>query len=86
MKYGLLYKKPAARDIQKLPKYLQKRLKVKIEWFVAQDNPLTFASTLTKPADAQYGFRVGTYRILFDIEDTNIIILHIQHRKDVYRK
>ena len=86
MKYGLLYKKSAAKDIQKLPKHIQKRLKVKLEWFVAQDNPLTFASALTKPADAQYRFRVGTYRILFDVEGINIIILHIQHRKDVYRK
>lgn len=84
--YKLLYKKPAAKDIQKLPKQIQKRLKVKLEWFIAQDDPLKFATSLTKPADAQYRFRVGTYRILFDVEGSNVVILHVQHRKEVYRK
>lgn len=77
--HQLLYKKPAAKEIQKLPKQIQKRLKVKLEWFISQPNPLT------KPADAQYRFRVGTYRILFDVEERAIVILHVQHRREVYR-
>ncbi len=83
--YQLLYKKPAAKDIQKLPKQIQKRLKVKLEWFISQTNPLEFAEPLTKPADAQYRFRIGDYRALFDVEGHNIIILHVQHRREVYR-
>lgn len=84
--YRLLYKKPAAKDIQKLPKQVQKRLKAKLEWFMGQDEPLQFAAALTKPSDAQYRFRVGAYRILFDVENKNIVILHVQHRREVYRK
>ncbi|MBI4548151.1 MAG: type II toxin-antitoxin system RelE/ParE family toxin [Ignavibacteriae bacterium] len=84
--YKLLYKKPVAKEIQRLPKQIQKRLKLKLEWFISQTDPLQFAEPLTKPADAQYRFRVGNYRILFDVESQNIVILHIQHRKDVYRK
>ncbi len=84
--YRLLYKKPAAKDVQKLPKQIQKRLRLKLEWFVAQKDPLQFAAALTKPADAQYRFRVGSYRVLFDVEDDALIILHIQHRREVYRK
>ena len=84
-RYQLLYKKPAAKEIQKLPVQIQKRLKVKLEWFIGQVDPLQFAEPLTKPADAQYRFRVGTYRILFDVEDHAIVILHVQHRRDVYR-
>lgn len=84
--YQLLYKKPVAKEIAKLPSQIKKRLKLKLEWFVGQDDPLRFAEPLTKPADAQYRFRVGNYRALFDVEDRNIVILHIQHRKDVYRK
>jgi mRNA interferase RelE/StbE len=83
--YALLYKKPAAKEIQKLPQQIRKRLKAKLEWFIAQDNPLEFAEPLTKPTDAQYRFRVGTYRILFDVEKNCIVILHIQHRREVYR-
>ena len=84
--YALLYKRTAAKEIQKLPPQIKKRLKLKLEWFVAQDNLLEFAEPLTKSADAQYRFRVGNYRVLFDIEGSNIILLYIQHRREVYRK
>jgi len=57
-----------------------------LEFFERQEDPLIFAKALTKPADAQYRFRVGNYRILFDVEGSNIIILLVQHRKDIYRK
>ena len=84
--YVLLYKKPAIKSIQRLTPQVKKRLKVKLEWFVSQEDPISFAEPLTKPADAQYRFRVGSYRVLFDVEDNNIVILLIQHRKDVYRR
>ena len=83
--YRLAYKKPAVKSIQKLPTQIQKRLKVKLEFFVNQTDPLVFAKALTKPADAQYRFRVGNYRVLFDVEGDVIVILLVQHRKDVYR-
>jgi mRNA interferase RelE/StbE len=84
--YRLLYKKPAAKEIQKLPKAVKKRLKNKLEWFISQQDPLKFAEPLTKPADAQYRYRVGNYRILFDIEGENIVIIHVQHRREIYRR
>lgn len=84
--YKLLYKKPAVKSIQKLTPQIKKRLRIKLEFFAGQENPLLFAKTLTKPADAQYRFRVGNYRVLFDMEDNNIVILLVQHRKDVYKK
>lgn len=86
MAYRLRYKKPAARDIKKLSPQIQKRLKAKLEFFITQTNPLDFAERLTKLADAQFRFRVGNYRILFDVEDHNIVVLHVQHRREVYRK
>jgi len=84
-KYKLVYKEPALKSIQKLTPQIKKRLKIKLEWFINQDNPLMFAKLLTKPADAQYRFRVGNYRVLFDIEENNIVILYFQHRREVYR-
>ena len=83
--YRLLYKKPAAKDIQKLPTQIRKRLKTKLEWFIEQKNPLDVAEPLTKPADARYRFRVGSYRVLFDVESNSIVILRLQHRREVYR-
>jgi len=31
-----------------------------------------------------YRYRIGNYRVLFNIEDKNIIIFKIAHRKDAY--
>ena len=84
-RYSLLYKKQTVKDIKNLPTAIQKRLKIKLDWWLNQENPLQFAKHLTKPADAQYRFRVGDYRILFDVDGDAIILLHVQHRKDVYR-
>lgn len=86
MAYQLLYKRPAIKEIQKLSPQVRKRLKLKLEWFASQEDPREFSKPLTKPVDAQYRFRVGNYRILFDIEDQKIIILYLQHRREVYRK
>jgi mRNA interferase RelE/StbE len=84
-KYTLIYKKPASKEIQKLPLQVKKRLKLKLEWFIVKEDPISFAKALTKPSDAQYRFRVGSYRILFDVEEDKIVILHIQHRREVYK-
>jgi len=86
MAYQLLYKKPAIKAIQKLPPHIKKRLGGKLEWFAEQGDPLSFAEPLTKPADAQYRFRVGDYRILFDVEGGKIVVLYVQHRREVYRR
>lgn len=84
--YKLRYKRPAVKSIQKLTPQIKKRLKIKLEFFANQADPLVFAKALTKPSDAQYRFRIGSYRVLFDIENDTIVILLVQHRKDIYRK
>jgi mRNA interferase RelE/StbE len=85
-KHKLLYKKPAVKSIEKLPPHIKKRIKAKLEWFITQKDPLRFAERLTKPADAQYRYRVGVYRILFDLEGNNIVVLYVQHRSEVYKR
>lgn len=85
-KYKLRYKKPAVKDIKALLVQIQRRLASKLEFFVSQDDPLSFAEPLTKPADAQYRYRLGDYRILFDVENDSLIVLRAQHRREVYRR
>lgn len=86
MQYNLVYTAPAVKSLRKFSPYIQKRLGVKLEFFISQADPLGFARPLTKPADAQYRFRVGDYRILFDVDGQNIIVLKFQHRREVYKK
>ena len=84
--YRLRYKQPAARDIKKLSPQVRKRLGAKLAFFADQPDPLRFAQRLTKPADAQWRFRVGNYRVLFDVEGRDLVVLHVQHRREAYRK
>ena len=84
--YTLRYSERAVKDISKLSPQIKQRLGKKLEWFGSQSDPLQFAEPLTKPADAQYRFRVGDYRVLFDVDSTTLTILHVQHRRQVYRR
>lgn len=33
----------------------------------------------------EYRLRVGNYRVLFEIENKNIIVYRVRHRREVYR-
>ena len=48
-------------------------------------NPLQFAERLTNFDFGEYRFRIGDYRVSFDIENNTVKILKIGHRKDVYK-
>jgi len=75
---------PAAwRAWQALPSKVQTRLKTKL-LFYAKD-PLRYATKLTDPRIGQYRFRVGDYRIIFDLAENTVAVLAVGHRKDVYR-
>ncbi len=30
--------------------------------------------------------RIGDYRIIFDIEDKNIVVLRVGHRREIYKR
>lgn len=50
------------------------------------EEPLRYAEKLTDPSLGTYRFRIGVYRVIFDIEGKNIVILRVGHRKDIYRR
>ncbi|MEX2028287.1 MAG: type II toxin-antitoxin system RelE/ParE family toxin [Candidatus Curtissbacteria bacterium] len=81
--YRLLYTKTAARDIKKLDKVTKKRLQNKLEEF--SKNPLNYAKKLTDSKIGSYRWRIGNYRIVFDIDGKDIIILRVGHRREIYR-
>jgi mRNA interferase RelE/StbE len=47
--------------------------------------PLRYAKKLISPKMGEYKFRIGDYRIIFDIEGENIVILRVRHRKSIYK-
>lgn len=55
---------------------------------VESDNPLKYAKKLTDFNAGTYRFRVGDYRVIFDIDNRRnilaLLILKIGHRKEIY--
>jgi mRNA-degrading endonuclease RelE of RelBE toxin-antitoxin system len=64
---------------------LQKRIARKMRFYAGTENPLRFSERLTDYKDANFRFRIGEYRIMFDVVDSSIFILSIRHRKEAYR-
>ena len=83
MKYRLVYTKRALRDIEKLDIVVKKQISSKI-LFLAK-NPLKNAKKLIDSRLGQYRWRIGNYRIIFDIEGSDIVVLRIRHRKEIYK-
>lgn len=83
MVFKLLYTKSAFKDIQKLDSVAKKKIKKKIEAY--SKNPLSFAKKLVSPLIGNYRWRIGNYRVVFDIDKNKIIILRIGHRREIYK-
>jgi len=84
VKYGLVYTHRAFKDIRKLEDNVKQRIgKVLKEY---EEEPFRYASKLIDPALGTYRFRIGDYRVIFDIKGEELIVLRVGHRKDIYRK
>ena len=57
----------------------------KIDFYFAKDNLFVFAQKIKDKSLGGYRFRIGDFRVIFDIERDRAIILLIDNRKDVYR-
>jgi len=81
----LVFVGSAFRQFQKLDRSSQKRIDEKLRFFISQKNPLQFAESIKNPRFGDWKFRIGDYRILFDVENDKIIVLKVGHRKDIYK-
>ncbi len=82
----VVFSKSVIKDIRKLDHNVQRRIKKKLLWFADQENLFDFAETITDTKIGQYRFRVGDYRILFDVEENQTICIHaVGHRRDIYK-
>ncbi len=76
------------KDLKKLGHTAQKKiLKYIKEKILPSDNPRILGKSLSGKLSDIWRYRIGDYRLLAKIEDEQFIILviHVGHRKDVYR-
>jgi len=84
MNYKLVYTRRAEKDIKKLDPAVKRTIGKSL--LKLQDNPIQYSEKLTDPRIGTYRFRTGDYRVIFDIEDKDIVILRVGHRRDIYRR
>lgn len=85
-KYKIEYRKTAVKDIRKLDAVTQKRLGKKIEHILSLPDPMSHAKKLVDSQLGQYRWRVGDYRVVFDLDGSTIVVLRVQHRSEVYKR
>jgi mRNA interferase RelE/StbE len=84
--YRLLIKPSAVKEIEAIP--LKRERRRLVERLVKlTENPRPFGSEKLSGQE-KYRVRQGRYRILYSIEDQNLLVyvVKVGHRKDVYRK
>lgn len=83
--YRLIFSLQGEKELKKLPLDVRLRITQKLRYFLSAPNPLDLASHLKDSELGSYRYRIGNYRVIFDIEDETIVVLTVGHRRDVYK-
>ena len=84
MKYRLVYTQRVIKDTGKLEPDIKQRIGKSLLRY--EENALKYAEKLTDSRLGTYRFRVGDYRVIFDLEQNEIVVLRIGHRRNIYKK
>ena len=85
LKYTLIFSRSAQKDIKKLDDETRKRIGKKLVFFLEQQDLLQHARQLIHSNIGYYRFRIGHYRVVFDVDEYKIEVVSVKHRKDVYK-
>ena len=83
MNYTIIFTNRAIKDLKKIDKKIKNRIGNKLK--VYSENPLKYGKKLTDPKIGTYKFKIGDYRVIFDIDDKKIVVLRLGHRKNIYK-
>lgn len=85
MSYAISYVPSAAKAIRKLDKSVARRLLEAIDDLATDPRPPGFIQLAG--GRGEFRIRVGDYRVVYDVQDGELIILvlRVGHRREVYR-
>ena len=85
MKYTIVYKQSASKELLQLPAKIAYKTRAAINSL--SENPRPHGCKKLHGSDNEYRIRIGNYRVIYIISDGVLIItvIKIAHRKDVYR-
>ena len=83
--FELVSKKSVTKDLRDTPKKDVQRIMVRIRALATNPRP---PGCEKLSGLERYRIRQGTYRIVYEIQDSRLIVLIVKvaHRKDVYRR
>ncbi|MBI5075661.1 MAG: type II toxin-antitoxin system RelE/ParE family toxin [Nitrospirae bacterium] len=84
MSCKLVYTRRAEKDIKKLDSSVKGNIGKAL--LKLQDNPLLNSEKLSNPELGTYKYRIGDYRVVFDIEGNDVVILRVGHRREIYKR
>ena len=85
--FAVKYSESALKTLKRIDKY---QAKIIVSWIeknlVGCENPRLFGKPLVGDMKGYWRYRVGAYRIIADIIDSEVIIevINIGHRQEVY--
>lgn len=85
--YRIDYSKRAQRQIRKMDKQVQRLLFAWIDKHLdGTENPRQHGKDLTDNRANEWRYRIGDYRLIYDIQEDKLVILALEfgHRKDIY--
>ncbi|MBD2280577.1 MULTISPECIES: type II toxin-antitoxin system RelE/ParE family toxin [Aphanizomenonaceae] len=85
MSYSVSFESESITDLDNLDQVVRLRILNKIQWLSLNFEQITPLS-LTGQWSGFYKLRVGDYRVIYelDIEEQLIIIIRIGHRREIY--
>jgi mRNA interferase RelE/StbE len=84
VKYRLVYTHRAIRDIDALELKVKQRIGKTLLRY--ESDPLKYAEPLKQSELGSYRFRIGDYRVIFDLEGVQIVVLRVGHRREIYKR
>ncbi len=86
MTYIIITPKAVKKQLDALPDDVYERIAGKIQQLA--EDPRPAGAIKMKGSDNEYRIRIGAYRVRYEIDDKELLILLLQckHRKDIYRK
>jgi len=88
MEYCAEYAPRALDDLLKMERKAARLVIRKINAYCDSGRPLSFAKPLKGDLAGAYRFRIGDYRVIFDLGKRNrvviLFVLRVGHRRDIY--
>jgi len=83
--YEIQWKHSAEKDLRGIDRQFISRILKAIDSL--SDDPFPSQHRKLQGSESSYRIRIGDYRVVYQVDIENkIIIYHVRHRKDIYRK